>query len=67
MIERLKTLDWEKWLKNSAIFAAPFALVFLLSIRSGSDIKDALNVLYLYVLDVVIDLIKKFMATNPSK
>jgi hypothetical protein len=67
MIERLKTLDWEKWLKNTAIFSAPFALVFLGAVKSGADLKDALYILYLFGIDVFIDLIKKFIATNQSK
>jgi hypothetical protein len=67
MIEKIETLDWCKWLKNTAIFAAPFLLVFLVSIQNGSDMKDALNILYLYGLNVIIDLVRKFIASNPSK
>lgn len=49
------------WLKNSAIFFAPFALVFLLALQQGSDLKDALNILKLYGLNVVIDILRKFV------
>lgn len=58
------TTEWSKWLKNTAIFFAPFALVFLVAIQSGSDIKDALNILYLFALNTTIDLIRKFMTAN---
>lgn len=58
------TTEWSKWLKNTSIFFAPFALVFLVAIQSGSDIKDALNILYLFALNTTIDLIRKFMSAN---
>jgi len=67
MIEKIKTLDWDKWLKNTAVFGAPFLLVFLLSIKAGSDLKDALNILYLYGLNVAIDLLRKFISNSPSE
>lgn len=60
----LITTDWQKWLKNTATFSAPFALVFLLAIQGGSDVKDALNILYLFALNTTIDLIKKFITAN---
>ena len=63
--EKLLAIDWNKWLKNTAVFAAPFALVFFLAIQGGSDVKDALNILYLYGLNVLIDLLKKFIVSNP--
>ena len=50
----------QKWLKNSAKFFAPFALVFLVSIQGGADVKVALNVLYLYALNVGVDFLSKF-------
>lgn len=66
MIDRLKKLDWDKWLRNTAIFGAPFLLVFLVAIQGGADVRAALSVLYLYALNVIIDLIKKFIAANPE-
>ena len=53
--------DVMAWLKNSAIFFAPFALVFLLALQQGSDLKDSLDILKLYGLNVVIDLLRKFV------
>lgn len=60
----IATTDWGKWSKNTAIFFGPFALVFLVAIQNGSDIKDALNILYLFSLNTAIDLIRKFMSAN---
>jgi len=62
----IATTDWGKWLKNTAIFFAPFLLVFLVAIQGGSDIKDALNILYLFALNTSIDLIRKFMTANSA-
>jgi hypothetical protein len=59
---QLNIRDIENWIKNSFIYAAPFLLVFLLAIRNGSDMKDALNILYLYALDVIIDITRKYVA-----
>jgi hypothetical protein len=64
MFDRIKTLDWEKWLRNTAIFGAPFILVFLVAVQSGVPFKDALITMYLYGLNVAIDLVRKFVANN---
>lgn len=56
--------DLQKWLYNSFVFSAPFLLVFLLAIQQGKSIQDALYVLYLYALNVTIDLLRKFTAGN---
>lgn len=59
--------DVEKWARNSAIFFAPFALVFLLAIQSGTPVKQALLAVYLYGLNVTIDLLRKFIDGNPQE
>jgi len=59
---KLNKEDVKKWLNNTAIFAAPFLLVFLVSVQSGADINESLYVLYLYALNVIIDLLRKFIA-----
>lgn len=56
--------DMRKWAVNSLIFLAPFILVFLLAIQEGKNVTDALYVLYLYALNVAIDLLKKFIANK---
>jgi hypothetical protein len=65
-MEKIKTLDWNKWLKNTTIFGAPFLLVFLVAIQSGVPFKSALFTVYLYAINVGIDLVKKFVDSNPS-
>ena len=67
MLDRIKSLDWEKWINNTLIFSAPFLLVFLVEIQRGTPIKQALAVVYLYALNVIVDLLRKFVANNPSK
>jgi hypothetical protein len=58
--------DIMAWLKNSAIFFAPFALVFLVEVQSGRTMDDAFTALKLYALNVAIDLIRKFVAGKPQ-
>lgn len=57
----LNQSDVEKWLRNTATYSAPFALVFLVAIKEGKTLEQALYVLYLYALNVVIDLLTKFI------
>jgi hypothetical protein len=54
--------DLLKWGKNALIFLAPVLIIFLTAIKSGADLKDAFYLVYLWGLDVVIDLIRKFSA-----
>ena len=63
----LNETDVQKWLKNSAIFFAPFLLVFLLSVQGGTPVREALNVVYLYGLNTGIDLLRKFIAGHAQK
>lgn len=56
--------DVEKWLNNAIVFLAPALLVFLTAIQAGRTVEESLNVLYLWGLNVVIDLLKKFIAGN---
>jgi hypothetical protein len=56
--------DAEKWVRNSLIFLAPAMIVFLTAIQSGTPFEEALKVVYLYGLNVTIDLLKKFVSEN---
>lgn len=58
----LNKVDWLKIGKNSLIFLAPAVIVFLGAIRTGADMKDALYLVYLWVIDVIIDILRKFIA-----
>lgn len=57
----LNQTDIEKWLRNTAVYSAPFALVFLIAVQQGKTLKEALYVVYLYALNVMIDLLRKFI------
>ena len=54
--------DLQKWGKNTLTFLAPALLIFLLAIQSGVPVKDALISVYLWGLNVSIDLLKKYIA-----
>lgn len=54
--------DVKKWALNTLIFLAPALLLFLTSIQAGNSLEDSLNVLYLWGLNVAIDLLKKFIS-----
>ena len=57
----LNKTDLLKWGKNALIFLAPALIIFLTAIKSGADLKDALFLVYLWGLNVVIDLLRKFV------
>ena len=57
---KLMNFDWNKWYHNTVKFFAPFILIFLIAIKSGVDLHDALYLVYGYALNVAIDLLTKF-------
>ena len=46
--------------KNALIFLAPALIIFLTAIQSGVPIKEALYSVYLWGLNTLIDLLRKF-------
>jgi len=46
--------------KNALIFLAPALLVFLTAIQTGTEVKQALYLVYLWGLNTLIDLLRKF-------
>jgi len=62
----LNRVDVEKWATNAAIFLAPALLLFLVSIQSGSDWREALKFVELWLLNTVIDVLRKFIAGRPA-
>jgi len=46
--------------KNALIFSAPALIIFLTAIQGGVPIKDALYSVYLWGLNTLIDLLRKF-------
>jgi len=53
--------DLLKWGKNTLVFLAPALIIFLTAIQSGVPVKEALYSIYLWGLNVSIDLLKKFV------
>jgi len=60
----LNKKDVKKWAKNTLTFLAPALIIFLTAIQSGVPIKEALYSIYLWGLNVAIDLLKKFVASK---
>jgi len=61
---KLNKEDLKKWGNNTAIFLAPAILVFLLIVKNGGTQEQALTAVYLWLLNVTIDLLKKFIANK---
>jgi len=53
--------DIQKWSKNTLIFLAPALIIFLTAISNGVPVKQALYSLYLWSLNVIIDILKKYV------
>lgn len=62
----LNRVDVEKWANNAAIFLAPALLLFLVSVQSGSDWREALKFVELWLLNTIIDILRKFIAGRPA-
>lgn len=57
----LNKFDWKRWGLNTLTFLAPAVLIFLTAIQAGVPVKDALFSIYLWALNVAIDLTRKFI------
>lgn len=53
--------DVKKWAINTLTFLAPALIIFLTAIQAGVTVKEALYAIYLWGLNVSIDLLKKFI------
>lgn len=58
--------DLLRWGKNTLLFLAPVLIIFLSAIKGGANIKDALYLVYLWGLNIVIDLLRKFIQGRPA-
>lgn len=56
--------DLMKWGKNTFLFLLPAIIMFLSAIQTGVPLKDALYLIYLWGLNVSIDLLKKLEGTT---
>jgi len=61
---QLNSADIKKWLTNAAIFFAPALLLFLTSIQAGTPYEQAIYLVYLWLLNSSIDLLRKFVASK---
>ena len=61
---QLTKQDVVKWSKNALIFSAPALLVFLTQIQAGVPIDDAMSAVYLWLLNTLVDLVRKFIQEN---
>lgn len=52
--------DWEKWGKNVLTFSTPALLLFLTALAGGKTFQEASSVLYLAIINALIDLLKKY-------
>lgn len=56
--------DWQKWIKNSLIFAGPALIVLVASIIEVIPQEGIWGAIVLYLLNVITDLLKKFLSQN---
>lgn len=56
--------DWNKWGKNVLIFSTPAIILFLGALANNTPIQEAVKVLYLAIINALIDLLRKFQAGN---
>lgn len=58
----LNSVELHNWFKNTALFFAPAALLFLLTIQAGGGFDEAFVAIKLWGLNTVIDVLRKFSA-----
>lgn len=61
---QLTRQDIEKWLNNLLLFSTPALLIFLTALAQGTPLSDAINILYVAILNALIDLLRKYFADN---
>ena len=60
----LNAKDKKKIIENARLFLAPALLVFLMSLQSGMPWNEALTAVYLWALNTLIDVLKKYVASK---
>lgn len=60
----LNTQDIKKWAKNTLIFFAPAFIIFLTALQTGTPVKEAAYLIYLWGVNVAIDLLKKYTSVT---
>ena len=59
--------DVKKWLTNALVFLAPALFVLFASVADAIPADAKYGVFVLYVINVLVDLLKKFVAGKPAK
>lgn len=60
----LSSQDYNRIGRNALIFSAPAILLILVGLQAGQSPKELLNVVYLWGINTLIDLTRKFIAEN---
>lgn len=61
---RVMAIDYKKVGKNALIFSAPALLLILTGLQAGRTPEELVNIVYLWFLNALVDLLRKFQATN---
>ena len=73
-MNRLKLLDWNKWLNNTLVFLSPLITIYLVSVVAGiegdgfqtTDLMPSsvvVGAMALYVLNTLLDFFRKYQKT----
>lgn len=62
--QRVVAVNWKKWLRNAAIFLAPAFLLALTALQQDASVDEVLWIVRLWLLNTLVDLTRKFIATN---
>ena len=61
---QLNKADVRKWLRNTALFLAPLAILVLAGLQQGATIEELAPLAYLWLLNTALDLVRKFVRDN---
>lgn len=61
---RLDTTEAQKVAKNALIFTAPALILALTALQNGKTWEEIQYILYLWLLNTLLDLLRKFQSNN---
>lgn len=62
--KKLVKADLDRWIRNTIIFFAPALILFLTQLANGVSFQEALPVLYLWLINTLIDVTRKYLQEN---
>jgi hypothetical protein len=65
--KKLVKADLDRWIRNTIIFFAPALILFLTQLAQGVTFQEALPVLYLWLINTLIDVTRKYLNENTYK